>query len=116
MFGHLSGNTPKGVAWFLKEANFNHGASVGPQLAATSRPQFPPQEFDDEPIGLEFMRYREWDKIEKMLKYEAMLNGDEVEPPFGGDETVGMDDYGDEEEDNGGYDDDYDDKDGWEEW
>ena len=27
-----------------------------------------------------------------------MLNGDEVEPPFGGDETVGMDDHGNEED------------------
>jgi hypothetical protein len=76
LFGHLTGNAPKGVIWHLKEANFNHAASAGRQLAAATRPQFPPQEFDDEPIGLEFMRHREWDKIEQMLKFESEFHVD----------------------------------------
>jgi hypothetical protein len=95
LFGHLTGNTPKGVVWYLKEANFIHGISVGRQLATSTRPQYPPEEFDDEPIGLEFMHYRDWDKIQKMLVHESAFNNGGVELPFG-DETVGLDDDDDD--------------------
>jgi hypothetical protein len=95
LFGHLTGNTPKGVVWCLKEASFMHGISAGRQLATSTRPHCPPKEFDDEPIGLEFMHCRDWDKIQKMLKHESAFNNGGVELPFG-DKTVGLDDDDDD--------------------
>jgi hypothetical protein len=102
LFWCLNGNTPrKGVVWLLTEANFDlAGASVGRKLAATTRPQFPAQEFDDEPIGLNFMHYQEWDKLEEIFNFEAIFSiGDGVEPRPFGDETVGMlDGHADDED------------------